>query len=96
LGSQPSGPNGAWILSEKLIGPNGTSLSYGVKSFALQLCGNKSTSLRCLAAHGYHESLTYQPAGRFWAFQGIEAAIFVALAAVLLAVAYRSVLKSDA
>jgi len=96
LGSQANGPKGAWILSEKLIGPNGTSLSYTVKSFALQLCGSKPTSLRCTAAHGYHQSLTYQPAGRFWAFQGIEAAIFVALAALLLAVAYRFVLKRDA
>ena len=96
FGSQASGPNGAWVLSEKLIGPNGTSLSYGVKSFALQLCGNRSTSLRCLAAHGYRESLSYQPAGRFWAFQGVEAAIYLALAAVLLAVAYRFILKRDA
>jgi hypothetical protein len=29
----------------------------------------------------------YQPGSRFWAFQSIESAIFVALAAALLAVA---------
>jgi hypothetical protein len=52
--------------------------------------------VRCLAAHGYHRSVTYQPAGRFWAFQGIEVAIFLALAAVLLAVAYRLMLTRDA
>lgn len=85
LGSQASGPKGAWALSTKLIGPDGTSAS----------CG-KPASLRCLASHGYHESLTYQPAGRFWAFQGIEAGIFLALAVVLVAVAYRLVLKRDA
>jgi hypothetical protein len=84
-GSQASGPKGAWALSMKLTGPTRAPLS----------CG-KSVSLRCLAAHGYHQSVTYQPAGRFWAFQGIEAAIFVALAVVLIAVAHRLVLKRDA
>jgi hypothetical protein len=31
----------------------------------------------------YHEVVTYQPARRFWAFQGIETAIFVVLALLL-------------
>jgi hypothetical protein len=35
--------------------------------------------------HGYHHWITYQPAGRFWTFQLIEAGVFVGLAAVLLA-----------
>jgi hypothetical protein len=84
-GSQANWPKGAWALSTQLIGPTRTPL----------VCG-KSVSPRCLAAHGYHELLTYQPANRFWAFQGIEAAIFLALAVVLLAVAQRLVLKRDA
>jgi ABC-2 family transporter protein len=102
LGSQANGPTGAWILSGQLVGPNGTSLGNGIKAFALpQQCGpafsgSKTASVQCLAAHGYHQLLTYQPASRFWAFQGIEAAIFVGLAVVLLAVAYRFVLKRDA
>lgn len=102
LGSQPNGPKGAWVLSGQLLGPHGTSLGDGIKSFTIpQQCapaftGGKGASVQCLAAHGYHQSLTYQPAGRFWAFQGIEAAIFVALAVALLAVAYRFVLKRDA
>ena len=33
---------------------------------------------------------------RSWAFQGIEAGIFIALAAVLIAVAYRMVLTRNA
>ncbi len=41
----------------------------------------------CVAKLGIHTVTTYQPASRFWAFQGIESAIFVALAAVLLATA---------
>ena len=31
----------------------------------------------------YHELVTYQPASRFWAFQGLETALFVVLALLL-------------
>ena len=37
--------------------------------------------------------LTYQPAGMFWAFQGIEAAICLIVALAAIAVAYRIVLR---
>ena len=38
----------------------------------------------CLRAHGIVRYVTYQPANRFWAFQGIESAIYLCLAAALL------------
>jgi len=41
----------------------------------------------CISKLGLHTVTTYQPAGRFWAFQGIESAIYVALAAALFLVA---------
>jgi hypothetical protein len=50
----------------------------------------------CLAAHGYRAMITYQPAGRYWAFQGIETGIFVVLAAALIAVTAIVVLRRDA
>ena len=31
----------------------------------------------------FHEVVTYQPAGHYWAFQGVETAIFIGLALVL-------------
>lgn len=37
-----------------------------------------------LAPHGVVGWVEYQPGSRFWTFQGIEAAIFVALAALLV------------
>ncbi|MGH9044491.1 MAG: hypothetical protein ACRDVP_06615 [Acidimicrobiales bacterium] len=40
--------------------------------------------------------LTYQPADRFWAFQGIETGIYIVLAAGLVALAYRMVVTRDA
>ena len=59
-------------------------------------CGRKPSYPSCMTAHGYHDLITYQPAGRFWAFQGIEAGIFVVLAAALIAVTFRLVLARDA
>jgi hypothetical protein len=50
----------------------------------------------CAREHGIREYLTYQPADRFWAFQGIETGIFVVLAAVLLAVAFWVLKRRDA
>jgi hypothetical protein len=42
--------------------------------------------ISCMSAHGYRGYVTYQPADRYWAFQGIETGIFVLLAAALVAV----------
>jgi hypothetical protein len=50
----------------------------------------------CMAARGYHAFLSYQPAGRYWAFQGIETGIFVVLAAALIAATAIVVLRRDA
>jgi hypothetical protein len=44
-------------------------------------------------AHGYTQMITYQPAGRFWIFQGMEAGGCLLLAAVAVALAYRLVLS---
>jgi len=49
-----------------------------------------------VAAHGYRGYLTYQPASRFWAFQAIEAGIFMILAAALLGVTFWVVKRRDA
>jgi len=49
-----------------------------------------------LARAGYHSFTTYQPGYRFWPFQFIETGIFVALAAVLIAVTFLVVRRHDA
>jgi hypothetical protein len=96
-GSQANGgaPAGAWLLSTALTGPNGQN--YGTILTSSQMppvCRGLGPS--CLASHGFRTLITYQSASRFWAFQGIEASIFIALAAVLIAVVYRMVLTQDA
>jgi len=50
----------------------------------------------CVRGAGYQGFVTYQPADRFWIFQGIEAGIFVALAAALIAVAFWVIRRRDA
>jgi hypothetical protein len=52
--------------------------------------------LSCLANHGYAQYVTYQPATRYWPFQFIEAGIFVALAAALVAVTFAIINRRDA
>jgi hypothetical protein len=47
----------------------------------------KSGIQSCLDAHHIYNVAVYQPASRFWLFQGIETAIFTGLAAVLLGAA---------
>jgi len=50
----------------------------------------------CMAAHGYRGYLAYQPADRFWAFQGIETGIFLVLAAAALGVTFWVLKRRDA
>jgi hypothetical protein len=50
----------------------------------------------CMRAHGWRGFVTYQPASRYWPFQGIETGIYVLLAAALIAVAFIVVRRRDA
>jgi hypothetical protein len=49
----------------------------------------------CAQAHGIRGYVTYQPSGRYWAFQGIETGIFVLLAAALIAVTFAVISRRD-
>jgi hypothetical protein len=50
----------------------------------------------CAQADGIRGFVTYQPASRYWAFQGIETGIFLLLAAALIGVAFAVVSRRDA
>jgi hypothetical protein len=56
---------------------------------------NPTSSCRA-ALSGFHTFVTYQPADRFWTFQGIETGIFIALAAILLAITAFVLIRRDA
>jgi hypothetical protein len=90
------------MISSALTGPKGQILGQSVSladvPSACRSVGidEQGISATCVSAHGFHQLITYQPASRFWAFQGIESAVFVVLAAALLALAYKLVLGRDA
>ncbi len=58
--------------------------------------GSPPVSMPCLVAQGFHYRVTYQPASRYWDFQAIETALYLAMTAAALAVTYRLVLRRDA
>lgn len=58
--------------------------------------GTVNAVLGCMQRAGYREFYSYQPMSRFWAFQGIETGVFVALAAALIAVTFVVVRGRDA
>jgi ABC-type transport system involved in multi-copper enzyme maturation permease subunit len=85
----------AWWLASYIISPTGQSSQTGI-SIPVPCQTPQFTRFQaCLASHGYHRILTYQPANRFWSFQVIEAGIFIALAAAVLAVALWRVTTAD-
>ena len=90
---------GAWILNQVTLDRAGALVSQGVGfdfNYLSPRCPGvippppafpKPGPLEgCVHRLGIHVVSTYQPAGRFWAFQGIEFAIYAALAAALIAV----------
>lgn len=51
--------------------------------------------LSCMQSAGFRQFVTYQPQGRYWAFQAIETGIFIALAAALLAGTFYLIRQRD-
>ena len=94
-GPLPIGPRD-WLLSKGEIYRDRLGHTFSFDSVN-QLCGNPSSSpnlspaavkdayIACYNHYGLSEIVRYQPAGRYWLFQGIECAIFLGLAAGLLA-----------
>jgi hypothetical protein len=50
----------------------------------------------CLQKAGYRQFISYQPISRYWAFQGIETSIYLAVAAALIAITFYAVRRRDA
>jgi len=101
-GPQSNGPIGSWIISSGIEGPhghfygNGFDLSDVPKACRTTFPGGGSVSNSCMAAHGFHQLITYQPDSRFWVFQGIEATGFIVMAIALIGFAFWRVLSRDA
>ena len=99
-GATSAVPVGSWVVRAlSAIGPNGHNYGDAIQfSFMPAACRSiaQGRIIPCMAARGFHAQAIYQPATRFWAFQSIEAGIFVVLAAALIALTWRLVLTRDA
>jgi hypothetical protein len=104
-------PGQAWVLGQGAVSKTGVVVPQGWGSLypALPascqklLAGVPSTKgasmtaiFSCMQAHGWRGFATYQPAYRYWPFQGIETGIYVLLAAALIAVTFLIVRRRDA
>jgi hypothetical protein len=81
---------GDWVVTRGVYSAQGVKLTPGSGS---QVFCDPSVASQCVAEYGagaYNQDL-FQPADRFWLFQGIETALFVALAVLLVLVAIRLV-----
>jgi hypothetical protein len=106
FGPHSAGPNvsDAWVISESPSDKAGHLLSQSASVF--RLCaspggggkggGAKGLIQACMNRHGAgYTHILYQPASRFWEFQGIETALFGGIALVLLSFAAWRVLRVD-
>lgn len=76
-----------WVLRWGLVGPGGHRLSAAEQEgvFRHLAAVGQNEPLRWLLQHGYTQWETYQPDGRFWALQSIEAGTLCLLALALAA-----------
>jgi ABC-2 family transporter protein len=84
LGTPLVGPQN-WVIESNIVDHSGRVVS---EQAVLQTCRgivNPGGVVRCIASHGYHQLDVYQPVSRYWPLQGVEFAIFTALAICLLA-----------
>jgi len=107
--TSPFTPTGSyWQLGQGILNPagqlvpapNGAAVDGIPVGFLPAACASAARGVppgpRCgQALAAFHGFITYQPASRYWAFQGIEFGIFAALAALLIAVTAVVVLRRD-
>lgn len=78
-----------WILDQGLVDKTGRPISATVQnqiSQHTQSLNSPAAADAYLRGLGLHLKVVYQPANRFWAFQIVEASIFIGLAAALLSI----------
>ncbi|HZR54333.1 MAG TPA: hypothetical protein VFB06_33140 [Streptosporangiaceae bacterium] len=105
-------PGQAWILAQGGLSPTGRVVAAGwgdlypaLPAVCQSLLPGTPTSksgssvsavFSCMQAHGWRGFATYQPASRYWPFQGIETGIYLLLAAALIAAAFVILRRRDA
>jgi hypothetical protein len=85
VGTDSARLTGDWVLSDTLVDAGARQITAGREDLAVlhaQQAGIDPHTY--LVTLGWKRVISYQPAGRFWAFQVIEAGLFVALAAAVV------------
>ena len=84
---------GGWMLTSQvdMLQSNGERVSPAQAMPCFQRSGGPTGTGACLEQQDLHFDIAYQPAARYWPFQGIETAGFGLLAALLAAFAFRRI-----
>jgi ABC-type transport system involved in multi-copper enzyme maturation permease subunit len=91
-------------FSQNTFGANGIPITVAcarllpgpAKAIAGRSANPFGPALSCMQSAGYRQLVSYQPGWRYWPFQGIETAIYLLLAAALMAVAWYVLRRRDA
>lgn len=86
-----------WVLSNTLVNAGGRRVSAANEELAVlhaQQAGIDPHTY--IVTLGWRRIVSYQPAGRFWTFQLLEAGLFVALAVILVLIAVRLIRRAPA
>jgi hypothetical protein len=88
---------GDWVFGSELVDKAGKVIHGPLRMpTSCASAVDRAAADRCMSKLGYRIVSTVHPADRYWPFQWTEAAIFVGLAAVLVAVGAWFVLRRDA
>jgi hypothetical protein len=83
------GEPGAWILSSGPVNAAGHPVSTTPAACTASSIENGPDFYGCLTSQGIRESISYQPASRYWPFQWTETAIYLGLALALAGYCFR-------
>lgn len=87
-GAAPGAHAQDWVFDDKLVDSVGRRITSAREDLAIVHAQHAGIDAQqYLVSLGWRRVITYQPAGRFWEFQGIETAIFLALGLAAVAIA---------
>lgn len=80
---------GAWLLSSEAVNTAGQAVSTTPAACTARPIEQGPGFFPCLASNGIRESISYQPASRYWALQWTETGIYLALALAMCGYCFR-------
>ena len=84
-----------WLLSSGSVNAAGQAVGTTPAACTAPSIENGPAFFTCLASHGIRETITYQPASRYWDFQWTETAIYLVLALALAGSCFRQLSRRE-